>query len=69
MKAYISTSGDMSVGIPGSNTEVELYVDLTEGDESQREVTREALATCFACVWGEGKVRVVFEDETLEPCD
>jgi hypothetical protein len=66
LKAYISTKGDRSVGINGYNTSVELEVDFTEGGKDQREATRSDLAICFAGVWGEDKVQVIFEDETVE---
>lgn len=68
MKAYISSSGDPSVGINGFSTEIDLDIDLDDSDD-QREGIRKALSDCFIIVWGVGKVRVLFEDELAEPED
>ena len=65
MNAYLSSTGDTSVGIWGFNHIIELGPEtLTDYDE-QREDFRAKLATAFECLAGE-TVRVIFSDEIDE---
>ncbi len=66
MKAFISCSGDESVGIFGCSTEVEIGygADILDADDMRSSV-RSLLRECFSQIWDDPTVMVEFEDDPL----
>jgi hypothetical protein len=59
MKAYIIVEGDLSVGVPMLDIEIDLCFDP---EEEEREWIRKQLDSCFSEIYGQ-KIGIEFEDE------
>lgn len=64
MKITIECRGDLSVGIYGNKTTVDLGCELDEDDT--KEYFREQFRKLFAELWDDGSTEVFFEGESRE---
>jgi len=64
MKATIISLGDSDVGMPSTESYVELGFDIS--DKEDRESVRAILERCFDELHDSGKTLVTFEDEERE---
>lgn len=70
MKAFYSTKGDPSVGVPGVQATLEIHdtgeADVFGGDAENRAAFRDGLRAALDGLIGDGRGTVLFDDECPE---
>lgn len=63
MKAIVSCEGDISVGIFGITTEIDLCIYIEKDEKDFREWVRKSLTDFFKELWDDKSTQVIFDDE------
>lgn len=62
-KIHFWSPGDMSVGIPGCGTEIDLCYDIEFSDTTTRAQIAQSFVDIFKDLWDSSKVHYAYDDE------